>query len=496
MTISTAMERGFEGALKTTLEDVATMLSSKYSLDRDEVWAYLSEKMSVTRARASSSTKKTKKSSGEKSRAQSEKPSFFLPWCGSYRSGWCQALKPSGGLYSQCTTEMTSGERVCTTCARKDAPCPSAEERSSPDWTHNNKRPIRYANYLEKKGITQEAAQTEAAKFGVTIPESELVIEVRQRGRPRKTAAVSDSSDSESEGTPKPRRKRGRPAKKSAQQEDLFASIMASQAEADFEVEAPGATEPNAGLDGPAAPVPPPVANEAEIAEAVAVVKSLAVAEAPEAPEAPNPQKMKVAELREALKSRGLETKGKKAELVARLSNALSDDVEPSPVEEPVPEPSSPMTDEMVDMLPNGSPAWMMESVSPEQNSEEASLMESTMPPSLEVMSESDKLLTSLPEMAAVAPPPAVVAPPPAAAVVTTTTEPAAEMVEESYDADTDAEDEPVKAEPFEFDGVKYLKDADNDLYDPETMEHIAWWDGSSVQEVEDDSDDDSDDEQ
>jgi len=62
--------------------------------------------------------------------------------------------------------------------------------------------------------------------------------------------------------------------------------------------------------------------------------------------------------------------------------------------------------------------------------------------------------------------------------------------VEESYDADTDAEDEPVKAEPFEFDGVKYLKDEENDLYDPETMEHIAWWDGSSVQEVEDDSDD------
>ena len=484
------MERGFEGALKTTLEEVATMLSSKYSLDRDEVWSYLSEKMSVTRARASSSTKK---SSGEKSQAQSEKPSFFLPWCGSYRSGWCQALKPSGGLYSQCTTEMTSGERVCTTCARKDAPCPSAEERSSDGWTHNNKRPIRYANYLEKKGITQEAAQTEAAKFGVTIPESELVIEVRQRGRPRKTAAVSDSSDSESEGTPKPRRKRGRPAKKSAPQEDLFATIMASQAAEEL---APGATEPNAGLDGPAAPVPPPVANEAEIAEAVVVVKSLAEALAAEAP---NPQKMKVAELREALKSRGLETKGKKAELVARLSNALSDDVEPSQVEESVPEPSSPMTDEMVDMLPNGSPAWMMESVSPEQNSEEASLMESTMPPSLEVMSESDKLLTSLPEMAAVAPPPAaavvasspeaaVVAPPPA--VVATTPAPAAEMVEESYDAETDGEDEPVKAEPFEFDGRKYLKDEENDLYDPETMEHIAWWDGSSVQEVEDDSDD------
>ena len=464
MTISAAMERGFEGALKTTLEEVATMLSSKYSLDRDEVWSYLSEKMSVTRSRPSSSTKKTKKSSGEKSQAQSEKPSFFLPWCGSYRSGWCQALKPSGGLYSQCTTEMTSGERVCTTCARKDAPCPSAEERSSPDWTHNNKRPIRYANYLEKKGITLEAAQAEAAKFGVTIPESELVIEVRQRGRPRKTAAVSDSSDSESEGTPKPRRKRGRPAKKSASQEDLFASIMASQAAAGFEVEspepvvnmvaepAPVATEPFPEMHGPS-PAPPPAAAALE-APAEPAPEEM---EAP-APEAPNPEKMKVAELRAALKSRGLETKGKKAELVARLSKALSDDVEASPVEEPVPEPSSQMTDEMVDMLPNGSPSWLMESVSQEPEPE----------------SETDKLLMSLPEMASVAPSPA----------------PAAEMVEESYDADTDVEDKPVKAVPFEFDGVTYLKDAENDLYDPETMDHIAWWDGTSVQDLEEDSDD------
>ena len=274
---------------------------------------------------------------------------------------------------------------------------------------------------------------------------------------------MSDS-ESDSEGTPKPRRKRGRPAKKSASQEDLFASIMASQAAAGFEVEAPepvvnmvaepapAATEPFPEMDGPS-PAPPPAAAALE-ARAEPAPEEM---EAP-VPEASNPEKMKVAELRAALKSRGLETKGKKAELVARLSKALSDDVEASPVEEPVPESSSLMTDEMVDMLPNGSPSWLMESVSQEPEPE----------------SETDKLLMSLPEMASVAPSPA----------------PGAEMVEEIYDADTDVEDKPVKAVPFEFDGVTYLKDADNDLYDPETMDHIAWWDGTSVQYLDEDSDD------
>ena len=38
------------------------------------------------------------------------------------------------------------------------------------------------------------------------------------------------------------------------------------------------------------------------------------------------PSKMKVAELKEELKKRGLETSGKKGELVSRLEKALEDD--------------------------------------------------------------------------------------------------------------------------------------------------------------------------
>ena len=40
------------------------------------------------------------------------------------------------------------------------------------------------------------------------------------------------------------------------------------------------------------------------------------------------PSKMKVAELKEELKKRGLETSGKKGELVSRLEKALEDDGE------------------------------------------------------------------------------------------------------------------------------------------------------------------------
>merc|ERR1711871_598987 len=38
---------------------------------------------------------------------------------------------------------------------------------------------------------------------------------------------------------------------------------------------------------------------------------------------------------------------------------------------------------------------------------------------------------------------------------------------------------------PFEHAGVKYLKDDENYLYDPETEEEVGFWNGSEVEELE-----------
>ena len=47
-------------------------------------------------------------------------------------------------------------------------------------------------------------------------------------------------------------------------------------------------------------------------------------------------------------------------------------------------------------------------------------------------------------------------------------------------------DDEEVAVVRFEHNGVKYLKDADGYLFDPETQEEVAFWDGSAVVELED----------
>jgi colicin import membrane protein len=59
--------------------------------------------------------------------------------------------------------------------------------------------------------------------------------------------------------------------------------------------------------------------------------------------------------------------------------------------------------------------------------------------------------------------------------------EPVAELAPEPVE-----EEEDVAVVRFEHDGVKYLKDNEGYLYDPETQEEVGFWNGSEVEELED----------
>ena len=72
------------------------------------------------------------------------------------------------------------------------------------------KAAVRYANVMEKLGITKEEAIEAAREQGLVIPEEELELKVVKRGRPKKSVAVSDTDSEASVATQK---KRGRPRK-------------------------------------------------------------------------------------------------------------------------------------------------------------------------------------------------------------------------------------------------------------------------------------------
>ena len=188
-------------------------------------------------------------------RAAVSKPSCLMPFCGEERAEWCCGVKPNHGLYTQCTKARPSDGVYCKVCARQAENSSSGlpmggdiRERvaKGAEWRDPKGRaPTTIATVLAKKaqfsGVTMEQVAAECCKFGWTMPESEAVVQVTQRGRPKKVVEVSDT-DSE-DGTP---RKRGRPKKKAAPAAELSDLIKQQALAACAELTGPTAEEKEA----------------------------------------------------------------------------------------------------------------------------------------------------------------------------------------------------------------------------------------------------------
>jgi hypothetical protein len=214
-----------EGVLTCSLEDAINML------DFDSV-AVVSSRSKASKKRENS--KSWKKAAKPKITA---KPTVILPFCGEIQDDWCNAVKFSHGLHTQCTMGPSGEDTYCKTC-RKHAdnsatgkpPYGDINDRAEFNVDYRDpkgKLTLPYANVVEKLGISMEAANAAATTLGWTIPAEQLVKRSSKRGRPAKSAAVSDS-DSDTEETPK--KKRGRPSKATVApptQEDQIAQLVA-----------------------------------------------------------------------------------------------------------------------------------------------------------------------------------------------------------------------------------------------------------------------------
>ena len=187
--VERGMRVGMEAALNNVVEEVVNKLSEKFEFDTKDAMEFLGV---VTMSKA----KKQK--------------AIQLPWCGKVIPSCCQALKVNKGLYSQCLKEKQESGEFCKTCqkdAEKNGGVPNhglAQDRV--DYVDSKgKAPVNYGNYMKKEGITREAAEMEAAKRGVTIPEEQfVVVEPKKKGRKKETGSDVESvvsSDADTEYT-------------------------------------------------------------------------------------------------------------------------------------------------------------------------------------------------------------------------------------------------------------------------------------------------------
>ena len=245
------MNRAFEKAAKASATDFSLAcihaLAEHYGFDAQEAVNRLgidqvTVKKSATRKKGEGKVKVQKTKAEPKPKR--EVPEFPLPWTGSAVVGWCNGLRLNHGLHSQCCMEPIEGGEYCKTCQKQ------ADKNASGKPTYGcvadrmacglleyrdpkaGKQTIPFANVMAKLSITREAAEAEATKFGLTIPEEHFVERAARRGRPKKDASASDSDSETSSTSSKQAKKRGRPKKEkkviaASVGDDLIAQLVA-----------------------------------------------------------------------------------------------------------------------------------------------------------------------------------------------------------------------------------------------------------------------------
>ena len=467
------MSRAFEKAAAQSATDfsiaVIHALADKYGFDAKEALeiCQISEvkvKKSANRVKGEGKVRSTKTKAEPKPKR--EVPAFPLPFCGQAVEDWCLGLRLNHGLHSQCTMERLAGGDYCKTCQKqcdKNASgkptygcvadrtaCPILEYRDP----KAHKQTLPFANVMSKLNITREAAEAEALKFGLTIPEEHFVERASRRGRPKKDASASDT-DSES-GDSKPK-KRGRPKKEkkviaASVGDDLIASLVASAKKA-------------------STPTPSVVSSSEEDADdASSVVSSLSSASAKSTTS--KPKKLKVKKIKvpkvktpeqiakaEAKAKRAAEKEAKLATLSTEHQELLTKLGRPA---EAAPQKIGELTKKV-------------STLKKELKAVEKAEKEAEIKAKKEAKALAEATLLKEKEAAAAA---AMVAP-----------------AQEEEDKDDDS----TNVVEFKHNGVTYWKDGEGNLYDPESQEQVGIWNKETqqVETIEDfgSEDDSSDDE-
>jgi chemotaxis protein histidine kinase CheA len=186
-----------------------------------------------------------KKEVEKSEKAKKVSAAFPLPFNGEHSDVLCQALRQNNGLYTQCQAGKKVGS-FCKSCAQ----LASKSEDGIPEYgtisqrlacdpfdyiDPKGRKPTPYTKVMKKYKLTQEQVLEEAGKFGIQIIEAHFVVpEETKRGRP--AAAPKEPKEAKGE--------KGRPKKSikvvqiDDDEDDLFASLVASANAADDEDEA------------------------------------------------------------------------------------------------------------------------------------------------------------------------------------------------------------------------------------------------------------------
>ena len=116
-----------------------------------------------------------------------KKPRFLLPFCGKVVDSWCEGIRFSGGLHTQCTSRKPVNGEYCSACKGNAAKGTTGKpnygnihDRTSDDeylCARTGEPVARYANIAATKNIDLEEAVKVAAEYGWVITPVQLSVD-------------------------------------------------------------------------------------------------------------------------------------------------------------------------------------------------------------------------------------------------------------------------------------------------------------------------------
>jgi hypothetical protein len=162
-----------------------------------------------------------------------------LPFSGVVKEGCCGGLRQNHGLLTQCEVKVKEGVEYCGRCSKEcknngsGKPDRGSIKERLAAWEEGKEYrdpkgrvAVGYAKVMQKLKLTESMVKEEALRQGVVLKDSDLNMEEKKRGRPKKEKVLTRDTDSEVSK----KKGRGRPKKEgkevSVKTEDLFATLI------------------------------------------------------------------------------------------------------------------------------------------------------------------------------------------------------------------------------------------------------------------------------
>ena len=231
--LSTMLSKKLMEMVKEVTESVIDKCASEYNFSKEEALRMVGVSELVEGKVVGVGVRN---GNGNRNRSNTKimKPSILLPYNGKKKEECCNALRLNNGLYTQCEVKREEEKLYCIPCERQMTKSKleipeygTIDQRQATDIFEyvdpQGRKPVAYSKVMKKLKLTREMVEEEASKIGETIDDRHYEIVDKRRRKKEK-----EVKEPKSKGRPKKTKKVIEIEGEDDDNEDLFATLVAS----------------------------------------------------------------------------------------------------------------------------------------------------------------------------------------------------------------------------------------------------------------------------